>query len=115
MADSIGHKKKAMVAALEQTLGVVQTACKIANISRDTHYRWLKEDAEYSETVKRIDDIAVDFAESKLHQLIKDGDTTATIFFLKTKGKRRGYIERNEVELTAPITLNFTPVASKDK
>jgi hypothetical protein len=30
-------------------------------------------------------------------KLIKDGNVAATIFFLKTQGKRRGYIERQEV------------------
>ena len=47
MADSIGHTKKALVQALEKSLGVVSTACKAAGISRDTHYRWLKEDPDY--------------------------------------------------------------------
>ena len=105
MADSIGHKKKAMLAALEQTLGVVQTACKVAGISRDTHYRWLKDDDDYKQSVASVDDIALDFAESKLHQLIKDGDTTATIFFLKTKGKKRGYIEKQEIRHEGEVTV----------
>jgi transcriptional regulator of acetoin/glycerol metabolism len=30
--------KKAMIEALEQSLGVVTTACKIVGISRNTHY-----------------------------------------------------------------------------
>ena len=38
-----------------------------------------------------------DFAESELMKLIKDGNVAATIFFLKTQGKARGYIERQEV------------------
>ena len=41
--------------------------------------------------------IVLDFAESQLHKQILDGSTTATIFLLKTKGKSRGYIERQEI------------------
>jgi hypothetical protein len=35
-------------------------------------------------------------AESQLHKQMKDGSTSATIFYLKTKGRKRGYIERQE-------------------
>jgi len=93
--------KKVLIAALEKSLGVVTTACKSVDISRDTHYRWLKEDEEYRQSVEDIENVALDFAESKLHKQIEKGDTTATIFFLKTKGKRRGYIERSEIDHTS--------------
>ena len=92
--------KKAMVDALIKSLGIVTTAAKIAGIDRSTHYEWLKEDDEYKLAVESIEDIAIDFAESKLHSQIEKGDTTATIFFLKTKGKKRGYIEKQEYGLT---------------
>jgi hypothetical protein len=32
-----------------------------------------------------------------LFKLIKEGNVAATIFYLKTQGKQRGYIERQEV------------------
>ena len=38
----------------------------------------------------------LDFAESKLKQEINDGNITAIIFFLKTKGKIRGYVEKEQ-------------------
>jgi hypothetical protein len=91
--------KKAMIEALQKTLGIVSTACKAVNVSRDTHYRWYREDEEYKKAVNDVDNIVLDFAESKLHKQIDDGNTTATIFFLKTKGKGRGYVEKNEIEI----------------
>jgi len=89
-------KKSAMLQALEKSLGVVTTACKSVGIARKTHYKWLKEDEEYQESVKSLKDVALDFAESQLHKQISEGNTTATIFYLKTQGKERGYIERFE-------------------
>jgi uncharacterized protein (DUF849 family) len=90
-------KKNAMIKALEKTLGVVTTAARQIGIDRTTHYNWMKEDEEYRQTVESLEDVALDFAESKLHSLIQNDDTAATIFYLKTKGKRRGYVERQEL------------------
>ena len=101
-------KKEAMLQALENSLGVVTVACKSADVPRSTYYKWLNEDEEFAKAVKEIENIALDFGESQLHKQIGDGNTSATIFFLKTKGKKRGYIERSEIDLTAdePIKIN---------
>ena len=86
-----------MLEALEKSLGVVTSACKAVEISRETHYRWMREDSNYKEAVDDLANVALDFAESQLHKQIKGGNPTATIFYLKTKGKNRGYIERQEI------------------
>ncbi|MAK37342.1 MAG: hypothetical protein CMC15_14400 [Flavobacteriaceae bacterium] len=98
----MSHNKKDFLEALERSLGVVTTASKACNISRRTHYRWLEEDEEYAKSVKEIKDIALDFAESQLHKQIGEGNTTATIFFLKTQAKDRGYIEKQQIEVNEP-------------
>jgi hypothetical protein len=92
--------KKAIIEALEKSLGVVTTACKKVGVGRTQFYHWLKEDEEFAKEVEDIQNIALDFAESQLHKQIGDGNTTATIFYLKTKGKKRGYIERVEQEVS---------------
>tara|TARA_Y100000766_G_scaffold238147_1_gene214617 strand:+ start:72 stop:530 length:459 start_codon:yes stop_codon:yes gene_type:complete len=91
------HTKKAILTALEKSLGVVTTACRQVGINRTTYYKYLKEDKEFAKQVKDIENIALDFAESQLHKQISEGNTTATIFLLKTKGKSRGYVERSEI------------------
>ena len=96
-------KMEAMIEALTKSLGVVTIACKEVGIARKTHYEWYNEDPEYKKAVDELADVALDFAESMLHKQIQDKDTTATIFFLKTKGKKRGYIERTEVDATINI------------
>lgn len=90
-------KKKAFLEALEANLGIVTKAAAAVGMSREIHYHWLKNDAEYKAAVESVDDAVLDFAESKLHGLIDSGDTAATIFYMKTKGKRRGYVERQEL------------------
>ena len=99
--------KKTMLDALERSLGIVSTACEKAGISRQTHYNWLKDDPEYKEAVRAIEERTIEFAESHLHALIKDKNPAATIFFLKTKGKNRGYVERQEIEVNEPRPLTW--------
>ena len=109
MDESRHIKKESILEALEKSLGVVTMACKSADVPRSTYYKWLKEDEEFAKAVKDIENIALDFGESQLHKQIGDGNTSATIFFLKTKGKKRGYIERSELDLTSgdePIKIN---------
>lgn len=92
------EKKQAMLKALEQQLGIITAACKQVGIDRKTHYRWLEADPEYKEAAEAIPEVVLDFAENQLYKAIKDGNVTATIFFLKTRGKDRGYIERIQQE-----------------
>ena len=98
MSNKSKHLKKALLEALEKTLGVVTTACKQVGVSRKTYYTYLKEDAEFLAEVNDIENVALDFAESQLHKQVQEGNTTATIFLLKTKGKKRGYVERQQIE-----------------
>jgi len=92
--------KKAMLEALEKSLGIVTTACKTVGIARGTHYVWMKEDEDYRASVEGLEDLALDFAESQLHKQMKDGNPSCTIFYLKTKGRKRGYVERHENMIT---------------
>jgi len=108
-SNRIEHPKKdAMIQALEKHLGVVTTACKTAGVTRTTHYRWLKEDEDYKNAAEDIENVSLDFAESQLLKQIKDGNTTATIFYLKTKGQKRGYIEKMRTEHSGNIKT--TPI-----
>ena len=95
-------KKKATLEALEKSLGVVTQACKIASISRTQFYHWLKADSEFKKQTEDIAEIAIDFAESKLHSLISQENVPSTIFYLKTKGKKRGYVETSDYTISEP-------------
>jgi len=120
--------KADILAALESKNGIVTEACKSIGLNRSTYYLWLSDDIEFKAKVEEIQDVAIDYVESKLFEKItgvavKKGETddgepivydippsdTAIIFYLKTKAKKRGYIERNEVDHRTPdgITINY--------
>lgn len=94
--------KKQFLQALRLHMGNVSKAMECTGIkSRTTHYRWLEEDADYKAEVEAINEANIDLAEGELLKNIKAGDTTSLIFFLKTKGKGRGYIEKVEQKIEA--------------
>jgi len=91
-------RKKKFLDFLQGSLGNVSIACKKANINRGTHYLWLQQDEVYREAIEEIKEEATDFVEDKLFKKINEGDTTSIIFYLKSKGKHRGWTERQEVQ-----------------
>jgi hypothetical protein len=99
--------KKNVLEALEASFGVVTDACKAADCPRSTFYKWLSEDEEFKAAVNEIQNVSLDFAESKLFKKIKDEDTTSIIFYLKTKGKKRGYIEKQEIEHSGKVGVTL--------
>lgn len=96
------YKKAAMLEALNKTLGLVTHACKIVGIDRSTHYDWLRNDEEYKLAVESTNDLVLDMAESSLFKQINQGNAAATIFFLKTRGKNRGYEQDDQQLMIQP-------------
>lgn len=115
MATKTDILKRNLLEALEKSLGVVTTACKIVDCNRSTFYKYYNNDQDFKSSVDELQNLTLDFAESQLHQQIKDGNTTATIFYLKTKGKKRGYVERKEVEMTAQVSTSKISDEAKKK
>ena len=108
-------KKTAMIKALGTTLGNVSDAiCRLEEegitVGRTSHYRWLKEDEAYQQAVDNAADKTLDLVEKALIKQIKNGSVQATTFYLKTKGRVRGYTERQELDVTSgdePISINI--------
>ena len=104
-ARRMATQKAAMLEALRATLGNVTLATQQCNISRQTHYSWLANDPEYAAAVDDVAEEAIDFAENALFKAIKGGDVAASIYYLKTKGKKRGYTEKADIDLNGTITI----------
>lgn len=94
-------QKKQLLEALEKSLGIVTTACKEVDISRQTFYNWYNSDEDFKKSVDDLHNVALDFAENALLTRIKEKSDTAIIFYLKTQGKKRGYIEKTEIDHTS--------------
>jgi len=94
-------KKETLLQALESSLGIVSTACNRTGISRSSFYKWYKEDEEFRKKVDEIDNLKLDFVESKLFKNIENEKEKSIIFYLQHKGHKRGYIQRQNINLTS--------------
>jgi len=83
-------------AALKQAAGNVTYAAKSLSVSRTTLYRRINNSAVLAKVLTDSREELVDIAESALRKEVLAGNITAIIFTLKTQGKSRGYVERQE-------------------
>jgi len=95
--DEIEYAKKRMwYDQFRKTLGSVTATEKLTGIHRNNYYLWREVDDEFRVACDEIRDIAIDYVEGKLMKHIKQDNLTAIIFYLKTQGKSRGYVETIE-------------------
>jgi ACT domain-containing protein len=126
LQERILQQKKDLIEALWKHKGIIQTAVGEVGLSRATYYEYFNNDPAFKREALEAQEVALDHVEGKLHDLIdgvlveqhtltgepvvykKEPNVTATIFYLKTKGKKRGYVEKAENE----IHINFNPIES---
>lgn len=88
---------------LERT-PIVQVACDRTGISRNTFYRWMKEDADFafeaSEALRAGIEFVNDHAESNVLTGIKKGDPGYTKYWLSSRHEayRRPFIRRERTD-----------------
>lgn len=95
-------QKEDFITALNQTGANISEACAKTGVPRSTFYYWRNTDDEFNQEVEDIGEAEIDFVESCLKKNIRAGDTTAQIFYLKTRGKKRGWSEKLQLQPVQP-------------
>lgn len=99
------RRKNKLLVALQKSFGVVNTACKMVGITRKTFYVYYHADLEFKARADDTQEVALDSAETQLHKNIRSGKEASLIFYLKTRGKRRGFIEKGD---DSAMVVNIT-------
>jgi len=94
------------VTAIRETRGALSAVADRLGVDVRTVYRARDRWPVVRDAIEEARERQLDFTEIKLHQLIADGNITAIIFYLKTQGKKRGYIEH-------PIDLTLVSIVQK--
>jgi hypothetical protein len=82
--------------ALRSEAGIISLAAARLRTSRQIVYGYLERHPELEDVRRETEEETLDLAQGKLIQNISSGNMTAIIFYLKTKGRSRGFIERHE-------------------
>lgn len=85
---------KKIAVAYEKKGGNMAATAAALGITRQALYNWRKENEELDKLLNDVEESILDFTESKLVEKVNEGNLTAIIFLLKTKGKKRGYVEQ---------------------
>lgn len=101
--------KKLLLENLEKRMGIVTQACKDTGISRDRFYTYYNTDPDFKKKVDDINDIQLDFVESQLMKNIAKGDRACIMFYMKYKGRSRGYTESITMDANIKIEQPLLP------
>lgn len=95
----IGPKvsKARLLRAITKHRGLITVIAESLKVDDTTIYNYMKADPEIKQAVEDSREAATNYVESKLFQQIDEGNIAAIIFYLKTMGKKRGYVERIEI------------------
>lgn len=90
-------RKKDVVEAIQQYRGNISAMARAFQVSRQAIYDYISNKPDLKQMIQDERESMLDDAESEIYKQIRKGNTTALIFFLKTQGKTRGYVERQEI------------------
>jgi hypothetical protein len=87
----IADKKAAFLNEFSKCNAIKTIAARRVKISRTMLYEYINSDPIFAFRVREIEEAWVDYVESKLQDLVNIGHPSAIIFYLKSKGRDRGY------------------------
>ena len=87
---------KALTESIIKHRGNVSAVARAHDVPRSTVASRITKSDTLKKIVQEARDTVLDDAEDMLYERMKESDTLL-IFYLKTQGKKRGYIERQEL------------------
>ncbi len=98
-----------------RTIPIVQVACEKSGVSRNSVYRWKKEDGSFSKKMDQAlaDGVAFvsDMSESQLLTLIKERSFPALSFWLRHRNDNY----KTKVEVSGSISTKEDPLTKEQK
>ncbi len=111
------HTEEQIAEALRKAGGFQTKAAELLGVTQQAISKRVKESPYLQDCVMEISEYYLDLAEIKLVKALNDEQRWAIEFFLKHKGKTRGYAERHQVEFDTcgDIILQIVPATGNRK
>ncbi len=91
-----------VIKAVNAARGCISTAAKALKCNRATIDQYRKRHPEVDAAILDAHELQLDVAEGALFKAIDQGQAWAICFYLKTQGRGRGYVEKQEHEFSGP-------------
>ena len=91
------YKTQDIIEALESVNGMVYLAARKLGCTAQTIYNRMAKSEAIKDAVENSRGELIDISEQKLRQAVLNGEPWAVALVLKTLGKKRGYVERQEL------------------
>ena len=96
MPAQLKYTEEQISEAITQSDGNIAVASRSLKCGKNTVRSYIDRSLKLQQVLKDARECFIDFAEHKLREHIEKNNLVATIFFLKTQAKHRGYVERPE-------------------
>jgi hypothetical protein len=107
--NDLKEKQLQFISAYQASLAIIKDACEAVGITRQTYYRWIKDNDKFRAACKIVEEEQIDIVESAFMKNVISGDSKSQMFYLRTKGRKRGYVT-DEIEVKDPFEgLKYTP------
>jgi hypothetical protein len=98
-----------IIEALVAENGMLTLAAKRLKISYNTLKKYIGKNPKVQEAISGVEEYMLDTVQKKLYAMIEEGNSGAVYFYLKCKGKSRGFIESAQQQQmpSQPITFKY--------
>ena len=104
----MAYTDEQIIDALEKTGGNQAAAARALDCSRQTVWSRIQKSEAVKKAYDSVNEANLDRAENELMKLVDEGEFKAIKFYLRTKGRKRGYGDK--MELSGKINVDKIPV-----
>ncbi len=111
----LNYTEEDILEAIKGSAGIVSTIAKKMDCNWHTAKTYINKYDSCKEAYSSEEEKVLDMAESTLYNSIKEGNTQDCKWLLSTKGKKRGFSEKTEIDHNINGGINIVYADEQDK